>query len=309
MDHLQAMRVFVKVVDHGSFARAAQRLDISAAVVTRHIGDMESHLGTRLLNRTTRKLSLTEAGQKYLERVTRILQDVDEADAIAMSHSEKLTGTLNIYSHLGFGESQLAHLLNLFRKSYPDIALDVTITDRTLDLVDGGFDVGFFLSIQRFEASMIARQLGSAEVILCASPEYIQRHGAPESPEDLLRHACLNFPHEYLRRWTIEGSQGVMDIPIKSNMVSNNAELLRQSAVLGMGIVMRPSFMLHDDLTTGRLVRLLPDYQLGQVVVYMVYPSRRFLPAKVSSFADFINRMFPRPEADPWSISGLASST
>jgi DNA-binding transcriptional LysR family regulator len=309
MDHLQAMRIFVKVVAHGSFIRTAEQLGTSAAVVTRHIGDMESHLGTRLLNRTTRKLSLTEAGEKYLARATQILQDVDEADADAMSHSKQPTGTLHIYSHQSFGESQLAHLLHLFRKSYPDIAFDVTLTDRTVDLVDEGFDVGFFLSVQKFEASMIARQLGVSEVILCTSPEYIQRHGAPACPEDLLHHTCLNFSHELLRHWSIEGPQGVMDIPIKSNMVSNNSELLRQSAALGMGIVIRPSFMLHDDLTTGRVVRLLPDHQLGSGVgVYMVYPSPRFLPAKVSSFVEFISKQFPRPEADPWSTIGNTSS-
>lgn len=308
MDQLQAMRVLVKVVEHGSFIRAAQQLELSAAVVTRHIADLESHLGTRLLNRTTRKLSLTEAGEKYLASAIRVLQEVDEADTVIMSQSRKPTGTLHIYSQLAFGESQLANLLNLFRKQYPDIGFDITLTDRTADLVEEGFDIGFFLSLQKFEATMIARQLGMAEVILCASPGYIQHHGLPASPEELMRHTCLNFSYERIRHhWTIEGPQGVVDIPIKSNMVSNNAELLRQAATEGMGIVMRPSFALHDDLATGRLVRLLPEHQIGKVAVFMVYPSRRFLPAKVSCFVEFINAHFPRPETDHWTTCGNAS--
>jgi DNA-binding transcriptional LysR family regulator len=296
------MRVFAKVVEQGSFARAAQSLDMSNAVVTRHVADLEDHLGTRLLNRTTRKLSLTETGHAYLERVLQILQEVEDAEAIASSQSKKPSGTLRIYSHLGFGQLQLAQLLPLYASQYPDVTLDVTLSDRTVDLVEDRFDVGIFIDFQKFDASMIARQLGVAEILLCASPTYVKRHGAPEEVDDIPRHVCLNFSYEQVRHhWPFKGPDGVtLNIPITSKVVSNNGDLLRHCALAGMGIMVRPSFSLGDDLRTNRLVRLLPDHHLGQLSVVMVYPSRRLLSAKVRSFVDFMAKQFPRPESDPW---------
>ena len=302
MDRLQSMRVFAKVVEQGSFARAATLLDLSNAVVTRHLADLEAHLGSRLLNRTTRKLSLTETGMAYLERVRQILQDIDDADAIASSQAKNPSGTLRMYSHLGFGQLQLAKLLPHYAQKFPNVTLDVTLSDRTVDLVEDGFDVGIFIGLQKFDVSMISRQIGTTEVLLCASPDYLQRHGAPVVPEDVSNHACLNFSFEQLRhRWPIEGPDGTtVHIPVTSKMISNNGELLRQCAMAGMGIVIRPSFSLSDDLISGRLVRLLPDYHLGQMSVMMVYPSRRLLSATVRSFVDFISSQFPHPERDPW---------
>lgn len=302
MDRLQSMRVFAKVVEQGGFARAGSALDISNAVVTRHVADLESHLGTRLLNRTTRKLSLTETGHAYLQRVRQILQEIDDADAIASSQSQKPSGTLRIYSQLGFGQLQLARLLPAYAKKYPDVVLDATLSDRTVDLVEDGFDLGIFIGgFQKFDASMIARQLGVAEVLLCASPEYIKRCGAPAVPDDVARHACLNFSIDQLRNsWPIVGPDGTTNIPITSKMFSNNGELLRQCAAAGMGLVSSPSFALSDELTSQRLVRLLPEYRLGELAVVMVYPSRRLLSAKVRSFVDFMIAQFPKPETDPW---------
>lgn len=302
MDRLQSMRVFVKVVEQASFVRAATLLDLSNAVVTRHIADLEAHLGTRLLNRTTRKLSLTETGMAYLERVRQILQDIDDADAIASSLAKNPTGTLRVYSHLGFGQSQLARLLPSYAQKFPDVTLEMTLSDRTVDLVEEGFDIGIFIGLQKFDASMISRQIGTTEVLLCASPDYIKRRGVLTVPEDVSNHECLNFSFEQLRhRWPIEGPDGtIVHIPVTSKLVSNSGELLRQCAMAGMGIVIRPSFSLSDDLICGRLVRLLPDHHLGQMSVTMVYPSRRLLSATVRSFVDFISAQYPHPERDPW---------
>lgn len=296
------MRVFTKVVEQGSFARAGQALNISNAVVTRHVADLESHLGTRLLNRTTRRLSLTETGQAYLERIRPILQELDDADAIASSQSKKPSGTLRVYSDLGFGQVQLAQLLPLYAKEYPDVKLDVRLSARSVDLVEDGFDVGIFTDIQKFDASMIARQLGVSEVLICASPDYVKQHGAPAEPADISQHACLNFSYEQLRHhWPVRMPDGsTANIPINSALVSNNGDLLRHCALAGMGILLRASFSLGDDLSSSRLVRLLPDHHLGQLSVIMVYPSRRLLSAKVRSFVDFMIAQFPRPESDPW---------
>src|SRR5665647_1350459 len=156
MDRLVSMRVFAKVVEQGSFARAATALEMSATVVTRNVADLEAHLGTRLLNRSTRRLSLTETGQQYLERVRQILADIDDADAAASSSARKPGGTLRIYCHPGFGQSQLAVLLPLYAQAMPDVVLDVTLADHAVDLVEQGFDVGIFIGLQKFDASMIA---------------------------------------------------------------------------------------------------------------------------------------------------------
>lgn len=302
MDRLQSMRVFAKVVEQGSFARAAQALDISNAVATRLVADLEEHLGTRLLHRTTRKLSLTETGHAYLERVLQILQEVEDAEAIASAHSKKPSGTLRLYAHLGFGQSQLPPLLRAYAERYPDVLLDVTLSDRTVDLVEDRIDVGVFIDLQKFDASMIARQIGMSELVLCASPEYVKRHGMPDELEDISRHACLNFSYEQVRHhWPVKLEDGtVRNIPISGKLVSNNGSLLRECAIAGMGIMIRPTFSLRDDFESGRLVRLLPDHHLGKLSVVMVYPSRRLLSAKVRSFVDFMTQQFPRPESDPW---------
>lgn len=301
MDRLQSMRVLAKVVEQGSFAAAAQLMGMSNAVATRHIADLERHLGTRLLNRTTRRLSLTEPGRAYLERVRGILLEIDAAEAQVSQNASRVTGTLRLYSQLGFGQVHLARLLPLYAEACPDVVLDVTLSDRAVDLVEEGFDVGIFAGLQKFDASMVARKLGSSEISLCAAPSYIARRGAPERPEDVSRHECLNFAYEQLRHhWWVDGPNGTIDVPINSRMISNNSELLRHCALAGMGIVIRSSFMLGDDLSSGRLVRLLPNYRLGRVPVVMVYPSRHLLAAKVRSFTEFMSARFPHPERDPW---------
>jgi DNA-binding transcriptional LysR family regulator len=304
MDRLQSMRVFAKVVEQGSFVAAAQVLDMSNAVVTRLVADLENHLGIRLLHRSTRRMALTEPGQAYLERVQQILDEIDEAEAAASVLSTKPAGTLHIYSQIGFGQTQLARLLPLYSKQYPDVRLDVTLSDRTVDLIEEGFDVGIFSVNQKFDAGMVARQLGIAEVLLCASPAYIAEHGVPQTPEELAQHSCLNFSMEHLRHhWTFQSEQGASVIPITSKVMSNNTDLLRQCLLAGMGIAMRTSYTLGDDMVAGRVVRVLPDHQINKVAVRLVYPSRRLLSAKVRSFVDFMMAQFPHPDCDPWLAS------
>ena len=301
MDRLQSMRVFVKIVEQGSFVRAAQVLDLSNAAVTRHVAELETHLGTRLLNRSTRKLSLTETGQAYLERVRQILPEIDDAEAVASSLSKRPNGTLKLYSQQSFGQYQLPRLLALYAKEFPDVTLDVTLSDRTVDIVEEGFDIGMFIGLQKFDANMIVRQLGVAEISLWASPDYIKRHGAPKVPEDLSKHACLSFSFaDYRHQWSINGPEGGIDVEITNKMTSNNGDLLSHCARAGMGIVLRPSYAMSDDLESGRLMRLLPDYHIQKVTVMMVYPSRRLLSATVRSFVDFMIGQFPQPETDPW---------
>jgi DNA-binding transcriptional LysR family regulator len=302
MDRLQSMRAFAKVVEHGGFARAARVMDVSDTVITRLVADLESHLGIRLLNRTTRKLSLTETGHGYLQRVLQILQDVEDAEGIASSMSGKPAGTLRLYAHIGFGQTQLSQLLPRFAAANPAIALDVSYSERAFDLVEEGFDIGIYVGvIQQFDSTMIARQLGVAEVLLYASPGYVKKSGKPKLPADLAAHACLNYSFEQLRHhWSLQNAEGITHVPIESKMTSNSGYLLRDYALADMGIFMLPSFAVEDHLSSGRLVRILPDYHLGKLPITMVYPSRRFVSAKVRMFVDFMTALFPSPESDPW---------
>lgn len=301
MDRLQSMRVFAKVVEQGSFARAGAALEMSNAVVTRHVADLEQHLGTRLLNRTTRKLSLTETGHSYLERVRQILADIDDADAIASASAKKPGGTLRIYCHPNFGHFQLARLLPRFAAAMPDIVLDVTLADKTVDLVEDGFDVGIFIGIQKIDTSLVARRLAMSNVILCASPEYVRRRGMPDKPRDLSGHDCLNHAFEQLRHaWPIQCGGREIRVPIVSKLVSNSNEVLRHAAIAGMGVMLRSSYTLDDDITSGRLLRLLPAHCTARLEVLMVYPSRRLVSGKVRAFVDFMADAFPDPESDPW---------
>ena len=307
MDRLQSMRVFAKVVEQGGFARAGAALNMSNAVVTRHVAELETHLGTRLLNRTTRKVSLTETGHAYLDRLQPILRAVEDADAIASSASERASGTLRLYAHQGFGQYQLAALLPAYAKTHPDVTLEAFLSERTVDLVEEGFDVGIFSGLQKFDASLIARKLCSSEIMLCASPAYLKQRGTPHVPEDVVHHDCLNFDFDQLRNhWTVEGPDGLLSVPIHSKLVSNNGTLLRECTLAGMGISISASYSLRDDLSSGRLVRLLPEHHLGQLSIAMVYPSRRLLSAKVRSFIDFMAARFPHPESDPWADHAYA---
>ncbi len=302
MDRLQSMRAFVRVVELGGFARAARSLNVSDTVVTRLVADLESHLGTRLLNRTTRKLSLTETGQSYLESVRQILQDIDDADAAASSMSKTPTGTLRIFSSLALGKFQLAALLPQFAAANPEIVLDVTYSDRAVDLVEEGFDAGILIgTLQQFDASMIARQLGVAQTLLVASPGYIRKHGEPKHPDDLGKHQCLTYSFERVRQtWPLHDAGGIVNVPITGRVISNSGDLLREFALADMGIFILPSFAVMDDLSSGRLVRILPGYHIGQLPIVLVYPSRRLLSAKVRVFVDFMKARFPDPQADHW---------
>jgi DNA-binding transcriptional LysR family regulator len=302
MDRLQALRVFVQVVEQGGFARAGEALNMSNAVVSRHVSELERHLGARLLNRTTRRLSLTETGQAYLEKAREVLDMLEEADSVASADSTHARGTLRIFAPTTFGELQLSHLLPEYLHGQPDVKAEVTLSDRAVDIVQHGYDVGIFTEFQKFDSSMVVRQLGRSTVFVCASPGYVRAKGAPSTPEDLVQHTCLNYSFEELRHsWTFPPvGEPRHKVPISARVVSNNGEMLRGCALAGSGILLRPSFSLGGDLETGRLVRLLPGYDLGYLNVVMAYPSRRQASAKLRSFIDFMIARFPDPNADPW---------
>ncbi len=303
MNQLQSMRVFVKVADLGSFVGAAGALDLSTAVVTRHVADLEARLGTRLLNRTTRRLSLTEAGSTYLERVRHILDDLEGVEQMVVARNHEPVGTLRIVAPVVFGLHSLAAVVQSYAVRYPDVVPDVTLADRQVDLVEEGFDVGIIIAQQMRSASIVTRRLTTGQMTVCATPAYLARHGTPQHPADLLAHPCLSRPPEHggdERVFT--GPQGEVRVRPTNAIGANNTEMLRQFALLGMGVGILPSYLIDRDLAAGRLVPLLEGYRLPQIEVTIAYPSRLHLPAKVRTFIDHLVAHF-QAIAEPAALS------
>jgi len=302
MDRLQSMKVFAKVVDSGGFAAAAASMGLANSVVTRHVADLEHHLGARLLNRTTRRISLTEAGTLYIERCHQILAEIEEADQAVSQTSGTLRGTLKISAPVSFGVRYMAPVVSQFMRKNPEVVLDFTFDDRVVDLTEEGIDLA--IRIARIpSSSLIARKISTTRIVLCASPRYLEQYGTPQVLEDLSQHRCLQYNQWSTRNeWRLIGPDGREEmVRIKSSLYSNNGETLRVAAVDGGGIVMMPSFIGGADLCAGRLVPILPQYAAPELGIYVVYSSRRYVSAKLRAFIDMLAQSFTMsPEWDSW---------
>lgn len=305
------MRVFARVIDEGSFAAAARALDLAPAVVTRLVAELESHLGARLLNRTTRRLALTEIGQDYLQRVRTILIEVEEAESLAASQAAEPAGHLRVYIPPSISV-WLAGRLGAFRQAYPGITLD-WISPASAGGLDEGCDVSVLMSLQteRLEGGFVARPLARTDVVICATPAYLAQHGHPRTPAELAQHDCLVAVSPISpREWFVRGGNGeTTALPMRVALTSNHVETLKAAALAGMGVVALPSYMLVDALRAGTLVRLLADTPVQRnYVVHAAYPSRQYLPARTRVFMDFLVTCFGGSlERDPW-LDSLAQS-
>jgi DNA-binding transcriptional LysR family regulator len=308
MDQLQSMRVFIKVADLGSFAKAATHLDLSNAVVTRHVADLEGRLGTRLLHRTTRSLSLTEAGQVYKDRVRQILDELDDVEQVLVERTHEPMGTLRIAAPVVFGLHNLASVLASYKKLYPRVVPDMTLVDRQIDLVEEGYDVGIMIMRSIRSGSIITRRLARGRMVVCATPEYLARLGTPVHPAQLGEHACLSLPHEYWGDEHVFTGRDDKQVRVRPTNVAiaNNTDMLRQLALQGLGIAILPSYLVGNDIMQSRLVSLMPDYRLPMIDVNIAYPSRRHLPAKVRTFVDHLVEHFRRNAGDDPEDSWLA---
>lgn len=289
MDVLKAMQAFAETVEQGSFVAASEQLGTSTAAVSRQVAALEAHLGVRLLHRTTRRLSLTEPGQAYFERAVEALRDIAEAEAIAGEHSVQPAGTLRISAPLSFGVKALGRILPDFRRRYPELALDIDLTDRVADLAHEGVDVA--LRIARSPSlNLIARKIAPVRMALCASPDYLRQRGMPEAPDDLADLEVFNY--SYLTsgdRWTFhDGSGRESVVRLRPTVRATNGDLLRDLAIANGGVILQPMFIVAEDLEAGRLVRILADWHFDELDLYAVYLSRTFLPAKVRVFVDFL---------------------
>lgn len=288
MDRFQEMRAFVAVVDRGSFVRAAEALAVSKTAVSRLVGDLEARLGTRLLHRTTRRLSLTPEGEVFHDRCRQLLDGVAEAEAELSAHAGEAIGQLRVNIPVSFGLLHLAPLWPAFMELHPKVMLDVTLSDRIVDLVDEGYDLA--VRIARLQASsLVSRRLASTRLILCASPQYLSRHGAPAHPSELARHAVISYALLAMgERWEFEGPDGPVGVGVVPRMRSNSGDTCCAAAVQHQGIVLQPSFLVAPHLASGALVELLPQYRSIELGVYAVYPSRKHLTTKVRALVDFL---------------------
>lgn len=292
MDRLLSMQVFERVADEGGFAAAARALDISAPVVTRLIAELEAHLGTRLFQRTTRRVSLTEAGEAYLHRVRSILQDIDEADAIASAHTNELAGRLRVQTQPVLASYVVAPMLAGFRQRYPNIMVDIEVeAHRTPPVED--FDITLLGTDASFDANVVARKVIESEVILVASPVYVQRRGSPQKPQDLAQHECLRLktPEGPLRPWRVWETQrpnDAVEVGVAPVLVANHTDTLLRAAIDGVGITSVSLDIAAFYLARGELVRILNPWITGRLGMYAALPSRKFIPQRSLVFLDYL---------------------
>lgn len=292
MSHLEEMRTFVRVVEAGSISKAADQIGLAKSGVSRRLADLEERLGVRLINRTTRRSSLTEAGEDYYRGALRVLGDVAELDAAVASSQSQLEGTLRIAAPLSFGLCHLAPAIDEFLKLNPGLDIHVDFSDRHVDLVEQGMDMAIRIS-ELDDSTLQARRICPVRILLCASPAYLEQHGTPTRPEELEHHKMLAYslgggPGVRLR----DASGQVTVVPARSSMAANNGDFLRDMAIAGHGLVQSPSFIAWQALASGDLVSLLDDFQPPPLAAWAVYPRNRYLPMRARAFIDFLVERF-----------------
>lgn len=297
MDKFLEMKTFAAVVDSGSFVQAADALDISKPAVSRHVSELEQRLGVRLLQRTTRKLSLTEEGRTFYARCKSLLAELEVAETEISSKAVAVKGLIKVNVPVSFGLLELAKVWPGFMSRYPDVELDITLSDRFVDLVEEGYDLA--VRIARMpNSSLISRKLASSRMILCASPAYLRKHGKPKKPADLAAHTALSYSLLATGdQWEFDGPEGKTFVTVKPVMRTNSGDSCLAAARQHKGIILQPSFIVAGDLQSGALVELLPGYLSLEFGIYAVYPSRQFVSPKVRAMIDFLSQAF---EKTPW---------
>jgi DNA-binding transcriptional LysR family regulator len=288
MDQLVGIKVFCTVVELKSFTAAAERLDISATMTSKHVMHLERRLGTRLLNRTSRHLSLTEAGSAYFEHSRRMLEDLEGVEALVSNAAVIPRGLLRITGPVWLGTPAFVSLLADYQRQYPEVRLEVDLSGRMVNLVDEGFDLALRVSAN-LSQSLIARPIAPVRFQLVASPDYLNRAGRPRSAAELSGHATLSYTlSTFTNTLMVHGPRGAERIKIIPILQSNSETLLHHAALKGMGLVFLPQLMIREDVFAGKLEVLLPDYALGNAELCGVYQSRSYLSSKVRTFLDFV---------------------
>ena len=298
-DALQEMAVFSKVVAAGSLSAAARELGLSPALVSRRLAALESRLGVRLVNRTTRSLNLTVEGSRYYDACTRVLAEIEEADAEVSAGRVEPQGALKVALPASFGHQHVAPLVPQFAARYPKVQLALSLSDRSVNVMDEGFDVAVCIADLQ-DSSLAARKLAPNRRVVCASPAYLAAHGIPHTPEDLAKHNCL-ITSEFVSNWEYKAPDGrAASVRVQGRYACDNWEVLREWALAGLGIALKSTWDVYRQLQDGSLIALLPGYVFySDVAIYAVYPHRRFLPAKTRVFIEFLAQSFgPEPYWD-----------
>jgi len=300
MDRIELLKAFVAVVSEGSFTAAAEALSISPQLVSKYVSQLESHLGSRLLNRTTRQVSVTEAGTACYTRAQQILSDMDELEGQLGQWQSSASGVLRISAPVSFAISHLAEALVAFQDQFPDVKVDLQLSDHKVDLVESGFDVALRIGKLK-SSSLIAKPLAKIRLLTCASPDYLAKHGTPAHPDDLVHHKYLHYSYSSMEATIARtGPKHLVSSPI----VANNGDVLLQAAIAGAGIVVQPTFIAGSAVQAGQLVPILCDYEPESLGLYAVYANRQWLSNKVRVFLDFMDGYFGEP---PYWDQGLDS--
>ncbi len=299
MDRFQSLSVFVAVAEKGSFSGAAEQLGLSRNMASRHVMALEDQLSARLINRTTRSVSLTSLGAAYYERARQILAELAAADREASLQSLTPRGRLAVNAPVAFGTRHVAPGLKAYMDRFPEVEVELTLNDRYVDLVEEGFDLAIRIG-RLADSSLIARRLGEIGTSLCAAPGYLAARGTPQSPADLARHDCLGYAYATNRnQWHFTGPEGDVEVKVKPRLWSNNGDCLTAAAIAGCGIVPQPDFLVRDALIDGRLERVLGAYGMARLGVHAVYPHSRQLSLRVRTFIDHLAESF---QPSPWAI-------
>ena len=289
MDRLTALNVFRTVVSQGSFTRAAKQLGISPAAVSKNIGELEAHLRARLLHRTTRRLSLTEAGTQYYERVSHILDDLDDADGSVGESQQQPTGQLRVSAPVTLTLLTISASVPRFLERYPGLSLHLQLDDRRVDLIRDGYDCALRGSDKLEDSRLVARKLRVLKHVLCAAPAYFQRFGTPRHPNDLLEHSCVQFTlSDHSAAWAFRKAGETVTIPVNSRYKVSSSLAVRDALLAGFGLSLIPALYVRQQLNEGTLVPALTDWEGDETTLYAVYPSRHFLPAKMRVFLNFL---------------------
>jgi DNA-binding transcriptional LysR family regulator len=288
MQRYEGLETFVEVVNCGSFSTAADKLSVSKSHVSKQIARLEDRLGARLLNRTTRTVKLTDVGAGYYSRCSQILSDLEEAELAISNLQQTPRGSLRITAAGHFGEKYIGPAVADFLAKYPGLSIEINFTSRTLDIVEEGYDLAIrFGRLQ--DSSLIARKIASRRMYMCASPEYIKNHGRPEVLEDLKQHNCLRG---FMSSWPIEVNKELINHKVSGNWRSNNGNTLLVAAERGIGVVQLPHFYIQEQLASGKLVEVLPEYNGFDTSTWAVYPHNRHLSTKVRMLVDFLIEYF-----------------
>ncbi len=294
MDRFENAKVFAAVVEAGGFTPAAERLGLSRAAASKHVQQLEERLGARLLERTTRRVSVTEAGRAFYQQCRRILADLEEAERAAGELHNEPRGELRVIAPTNFGLAELGTAIADLIVAFPRLHINLTFNDRVTDPIEGGYDIAISVGRPRGTASsLVVRKLNSSRRILCASPDYLSRRGVPKRPEDLSSHDCLSYSYlEQPDEWHLIGRDGERVVKVSGPIVTSHRQVLRTAAVRGLGIAYGPVIFFHEDMVAGRVVQVLPQFKLPEATIYAVYPAGRQLSAKVKAFNDFMARYF-----------------